>query len=98
MCYFPLCLSPCKRGEGEGERSQSYVVVGRQRILTLPLSSRRKGGLWADAQSLAWTDEPTIEPHGFPRGRGNRNCFSARFVVKRQAYVAKRIGAFYGDP
>src|SRR4029453_3221372 len=28
----------------------------------------------------------------------NHDCFFTRFVVKRQAYGAKRIGAFHGHP
>ena len=31
-------------------------------------------------------------------GRGNDNCFFTRFVVKRLAYGAKRIGAGCGHP
>src|SRR4029077_13418452 len=45
-----------------------------------------------------WTAELTIKPPGSGAGRGNRNCFFTRFVVKRHAYGAKRISAFCGHP
>src|SRR6266480_622449 len=65
------------------------------KIHTLPLSSRMKGDLLGVLAIALWTNELTIEPHGSPVDRGNRNCFFTRFVVKRHGYGAKGIGAVY---
>jgi hypothetical protein len=47
---------------------------------------------------VPWTAELTSKPHGSGAGCRNRNCFFTRFVVKRHAYGAKRIGNFCGNP
>jgi hypothetical protein len=68
-----------------------------KRIPTLP-SPCEEEATCARTRIHSLDDEPTIEPHESPRGRGNRHCFFTRFVVKRHPYGAKGIGAFYGHP
>src|SRR5437764_11964113 len=63
------------------------------KIRPLPLSSRK--ATVGRTRNPSWTNELTIEPHGSPVDRGNRNCFFTRFVVKRHGYGAKGIGAVY---
>ena len=63
-----------------------------------PLSLRKRGDSQAYSQSLVERSELTRATLGSDVGRGNRNCFFTRFVVKRHAYVAKRISAFCGHP
>ena len=67
------------------------------RILSVPPLCEGEATSGRIAVAL-WTAELTIKPLGSDVGRGNRNCFFTRFVVKRQAYVAKRISAFCGHP
>ena len=65
-------------------------------LLASPLANeRRLAGVFAGAH---WTAELTIKPDESGVGRGNRNCFFTKFVVKGQAYGAKRIRAFYSHP
>ena len=45
-----------------------------------------------------WCLRGRIRSRCFYLAGGNRNCFFTRFVVKRHAYGATKIGAFFGYP